>query len=141
MCCCHGGSGCDSRGRTGRERGAPWAHLPRTYEWAQGKVAFDHRGSRQGAVERGRDRRVGESERPYGVAVLFAVEESGRAGEADARQHVGDRVLCLMMMMLMCRGSIRFAPPLVISEEELETAMGRIEQCLDDFDKVGGYAV
>jgi len=31
---------------------------------------------------------------------------------------------------------IRFAPPLVISEEELETAMGRIEQCLDDFDKL-----
>ena len=29
----------------------------------------------------------------------------------------------------------------MISEEELETAMGRIEQCLDDFDKVGGYAV
>ncbi|KAH0833928.1 ornithine aminotransferase [Lanmaoa asiatica] len=34
---------------------------------------------------------------------------------------------------------IRFAPPLVISDEELETAMGRIEQCLYDFDKVGGF--
>lgn len=34
--------------------------------------------------------------------------------------------------------SIRFAPPLVITEEELETAMRRIEACLDDFDRVGG---
>ncbi|KAG8215188.1 pyridoxal phosphate-dependent transferase [Butyriboletus roseoflavus] len=31
---------------------------------------------------------------------------------------------------------IRFAPPLVISDEELETAMERIEQCLIDFDKL-----
>ncbi|KAG6374121.1 pyridoxal phosphate-dependent transferase [Boletus reticuloceps] len=31
---------------------------------------------------------------------------------------------------------IRFAPPLVITEQELETAMGRIELCLADFDEL-----
>jgi len=31
---------------------------------------------------------------------------------------------------------IRFAPPLVISDEEMETAMKKIEECLDDFDKL-----
>ncbi|KAG9308710.1 pyridoxal phosphate-dependent transferase [Chiua virens] len=31
---------------------------------------------------------------------------------------------------------IRFAPPLVISEEELEVAMTRIEQCLEDLDRL-----
>lgn len=37
--------------------------------------------------------------------------------------------------------SIRFAPPLVISDEELEMVMQQIEQCLVDFDKVCGSDV
>jgi ornithine--oxo-acid transaminase len=34
-------------------------------------------------------------------------------------------------------GSIRFAPPLVISEEDLDKAIKIIEKALNDLDKVG----
>lgn len=93
MCCCHDGIECHPRGETGRECGAPRTHLPRAYECTQGEVVLDQRGPRKGAVERGRDRRVGESQRPFGMAILFVAQESGRARQADARQHVSDRAL------------------------------------------------
>lgn len=96
MCCCHDGFECDSRGETGRKRGAPRACFPQPYERAQGQVALDQRGSRQGVVERSRDRRVGESEGSYSVAVLFVVEESGRARQADTYQHVSVVSKCLV---------------------------------------------
>ena len=39
--------------------------------------------------------------------------------------------------MLTTACSIRFAPPLVMTEVELEEALKRIERCVEDFDTVG----
>lgn len=139
MRCCHGGSGCDPGREAGCQCRASGTCVPRTYERAQGQIAVDQGGPRQGIAERGRDRRIGESQGPYGMAVLFAAQEPGRARQADTCQHVGDRVSSLIDGDGVC--SIRFAPPLVISEEELETAMRRIEECLYDFDKVRGCCI
>jgi ornithine--oxo-acid transaminase len=46
-----------------------------------------------------------------------------------------DFLYCVVLTLPPC--SIRFAPPLVISQEDLEKAIQVIEQCLVDFDKVG----
>lgn len=40
------------------------------------------------------------------------------------------------MLWLIEDGSIRFAPPLVISKEELDKGIEIIRVCLDDLDKI-----
>ena len=54
--------------------------------------------------------------------------------------HVNVCVLSLCVWiegMLTTACSIRFAPPLVMTEVELEEALKRIERCVEDFDTVG----
>ena len=62
-------------------------------------------------------------------------EVEGAAREADAREHVsGQR---RMRAMSQCaNGSIRFAPPLVISEEDVRKAVKIIAESLEEFDTI-----
>ena len=72
------------------------------------------------------------------MAVLSAFEEQGRFGEADARQHVCPFALLFAFSnrsFALC-SSVRFAPPLVITEEDLKEAVKIIGECLLDFDQV-----
>ena len=75
------------------------------------------------------------------MAVLFAFEEQRRFGEADARQYVCVPLLCCLQILIFffffaSFSSVRFAPPLVISEEEMKEAVKTIGECLVDFDQV-----
>lgn len=74
------------------------------------------------------------------MAVLFAFEEQRRFGEADARQYVCvPSLFCccnFLTVLLLCFSSVRFAPPLVISEEDMKEAVKIIGECLLDFDQV-----
>lgn len=71
------------------------------------------------------------------MAVLSVVEESGRAGETHACQYVRSQVNVFVSCKYSCYNSIRLAPPLVISEEDLMKAVDIIRQSLEDLDKVG----
>lgn len=69
------------------------------------------------------------------MAVLFVAEESRSAGEAHACQYVS--LFCsLRSVGVEVVGSVRFAPPLVISEEDLKRAVKIIGECLADLDNV-----
>ena len=70
------------------------------------------------------------------MAAMPAFEESRCVGETDACEYVRlDFVLSFSCSYLgFC--SIRFAPPLVISEEDLLKAVRIIGKCLEDLDKV-----
>ena len=73
------------------------------------------------------------------MAVLFAFEEQGRFGEADARQYVCSPLpllCCLQNLIVLFNSSVRFAPPLVISEEDMKESVKIIGECLLDFDQV-----
>ena len=85
------------------------------------------------------------------MAALPFAEESGRACQADAREHVSafflfknkeetDQLECYQLIQkkqkkLECY-SIRFSPPLVISEEHLQRGIEIIKQALNDLDEV-----
>lgn len=64
--------------------------------------------------------------------------ESGPSGQADSYQHVSALFRCIgaVLIMPIAHNSIRFAPPLVISEAELDKAISIIEGALSDLDKV-----
>ncbi|KIM57847.1 hypothetical protein SCLCIDRAFT_28573 [Scleroderma citrinum Foug A] len=70
---------------------------------------------RQGSTECNRHRRSEQCQGKDCVAVLPALEEPRRACEADI---------------------VRFAPPLVISEEDLRKAVNVIAECLNDLDRL-----
>ena len=71
------------------------------------------------------------------MAILPAAEEQGCARKADTPQYVS-RVLSFRALSLdqyLCiLHSIRFSPPLVITDAELQKAIGIILQSLGDFD-------
>lgn len=70
------------------------------------------------------------------MAVLFAFEEPRRFGEAYSRQYVCISSLFCLEFLIISFSSIRFAPPLVISQEDLEEAVKIIGECLLDLDQV-----
>ena len=72
------------------------------------------------------------------MAVLFAFEEPRRFGETYAREFV---CCCSFLLFVdsdrfFCLYSVRFAPPLVISDEDMKEAVKIIGECLVDFDQV-----
>ena len=72
------------------------------------------------------------------MAALPFAEESGRACQTDAREHVSAAFLFKNKEEtdeLECY-SIRFSPPLVISEEDLQRGIEIIKQALNDLDEV-----
>ena len=69
------------------------------------------------------------------MAILSPAEEQGSVSEADSCQHVSPFIYNGDVGHLTAC-SIRFAPPLVISEEDLMKAVDIIKQCLEDLDKV-----
>jgi hypothetical protein len=72
------------------------------------------------------------------VAILLAPEEPGRSCEADSLQYVRHLLfpLSICCNFLLFWYSVRFAPPLVILEEDLRKAIDIIGQCLTDLDLV-----
>lgn len=78
------------------------------------------------------------------MAVLSPAEEPGGVGEADACQYVRFRfsLTCVFvgrLIVCMYACSVRFAPPLVIAEEDLLRAVKIIGECLTDLDEVGSF--
>jgi 4-aminobutyrate aminotransferase-like enzyme len=82
---------------------------------------------------------------------VFAHEEQRALGEANACQHVSDAARVGRVVNDRASGpgfglsdvanasrSIRFAPPLVISEEDLRRAIKIIGESLAELDEVGG---
>jgi acetylornithine/succinyldiaminopimelate/putrescine aminotransferase len=73
------------------------------------------------------------------MAALPLAEESRGSGEAHPRQHVACFVIFSLISHIFMRSGfsrIRFAPPLVISEEDLMNAVDIIRRCLEDLDTV-----
>ena len=70
------------------------------------------------------------------MAILSLAEEQGCVGEADSCQYVSPFIFFSGGTGHLTAYSIRFAPPLVISEEDLMKAVDIIKQCLEDLDKV-----
>jgi len=68
------------------------------------------------------------------MAVLSSVEKQGGVGEANTCEYV----CCSLsfLSLLTCLVSVRFAPPLVIKEEDLAKAVTIIGECLADLDEV-----
>ena len=69
------------------------------------------------------------------MAILSRAKEQGSVSEADSCQYVSP-FICYGDVGHLAACSIRFAPPLVISEEDLMKAVDIIKQCLEDLDKV-----
>ena len=71
------------------------------------------------------------------MAVLFTFEEQRHVGKANACQYVCFPFLPFFPKIVPDHFfSVRFAPPLVISEEDLKEAVKIIGECLLDLDQV-----
>jgi hypothetical protein len=70
------------------------------------------------------------------MAILLATEEPRGSGEANPLQHVRNLMVSRSIDCNFLRCSVRFAPPLVILEEDLRKAIAIIGQCLTDLDQV-----
>jgi 4-aminobutyrate aminotransferase-like enzyme len=69
------------------------------------------------------------------MAALLVAEEPRRVGQAHPCQRVSLLWSCGVPRLIAC-SSIRFAPPLVIEEEDLKKAVKIIGECLADLDVV-----
>ena len=103
------------------------------------KFSSRERCTRPRAPKRCRHRRVSKHTRAHSVAALSTSKEQRRAREAHTCEHVSSLPSFppKYMRLLSCSYfSIRFAPPLVISEEDMLKAVDIIGECLRDLDKV-----
>lgn len=73
------------------------------------------------------------------MAALFVDEEQGLVGQAYSCQHVRFISFGMMTSLLIKRCSIRFAPPLVISEEDVRKAVKIIGESLEELDTVSHF--
>lgn len=130
-------AGCPDRGGPRGAGATARRAVPRRHSLTA--LAAHQGGARTRVVQRHRHRRERKLPRAHCLAILLATQEPRGAGQAHPRKHVrwpsriGKEVLTNYLSQ-----SIRFSPPLVISEGDLQNAIGVIRQALVDLDQVRG---